>query len=65
MFPLLSSLILIIFIVRQYFYLRRKAILGFPGGPVAKNPPCNARDTWTPGLRSHAQQGSWACGYYY
>ena len=23
---------------------------GFPGGPVVKNPPCNARDTgWIPG----------------
>ena len=30
-------------------------LLGFPGGPVVKNPPCNARDTGSiPGLgRSH------------
>ena len=33
---------------------------GFPGGPVVKNPPCNARDTGSiPGLgRSHMLRSS-------
>ena len=35
----------------------------FPGGPVVKNPPANARDTGSiPGLgRSHMLWGNWAC----
>ena len=37
---------------------------GFPGGPVVKNLPCNARDTDSiPGPGgSHVPQGNWACG---
>ena len=37
---------------------------GFPGDPVVKNPPCNARDPGsTPGPRRfHMLWSSWACG---
>ena len=40
-----------------------EAFGGFPGGPVVKNPPCNAGDASSvpgPG-RSHMPRGNWAC----
>ena len=45
----------ILFVPSIFTLLLKHTIWGFPGGPVVKNPPCNARDTGSvPGLgRSH------------
>ena len=44
------------------FLIWKMGLLGFPGGPVVKNPPCNARDAGSiPYLeKSHMPLGPWA-----
>ena len=48
--------------MEYYSVLKRKEILGFPGGTVVENLPANAGDMGlSPGLgRSHMPQSDWA-----
>ena len=48
--------------INMSFFLLFKRNVGFPGGPVVKNPPANAGDTGSiPGLgRSHMPRSNWA-----
>ena len=58
-----EQLIIVLISTAHDFDRRKKIIKGFPGGPIVRNQPCNARDTGlTPGLVwSHMPWSNWAC----